>query len=471
MRRERLIPIIVATALFVENTDSTVLATALPTIAADLGQDPVALKLALTSYLVSVAIFIPVSGWMADRFGSRNVFRAALAVFMLGSLACATVASLPGFVLARFVQGLGGAMMVPVGRLVILRSVPRGELVGAMAWMSMPALLGPVIGPPIGGLVTTVFGWRWIFVINLPVGLLGLILATRFMADVREPGRRPLDVLGFLTFGTGLALLMLGFSSGGRHLVPIEVAAGAVGGGMILVGIYVRHALRTGTPLVDLRLLAIPTLRDGLIGGLLFRVGVGAIPFLLPLMLQLGWGLNPLQSGLLTFATAVGALAMKGMAAPILRRFGFRPVLVWNALVASASIVAIGLFSPSTPTILVLAILLVGGCFRSLQFTSINTIVYADVPADRMSGATSLVSVTQPVALAVGIAVGAGVLQATSQVGHGTELSAGDFWPAFLAVGTISAASVVFFARLDPDAGAEMAGRAVTAAKPRTDGG
>ena len=469
MRRERLVPIVVATALFMENTDSTVLSTALPAIAADLRQDPIALKLALTSYLVSLAVFIPVSGWMADRFGARNVFRSALAVFMAGSLACAFAGSLPAFVSARFLQGLGGAMMVPVGRLVILRSVPRDDLVNAMAWVTMPALVGPVIGPPLGGFITTYLDWRWIFFINLPVGLAGILLATRFMPDIRETERRRLDILGFVTFGLGLALLMLGFSTGGRHLIPLEASVGAGGAGAVLVAIYVRHALRSPAPLVDLALLRLPTLRDGLIGGVLFRVGVGAIPFLLPLMLQLGWGLSPLHSGLLTFASAAGAMVMKGLAARILRLFGFRQVLLWNAVVASSFIAVNGFLSPSTPAVLVLAILLVGGCFRSLQFTSLNTIVYADVPPERMSGATSLVSVTQQVAISAGIAVGAGVLQIASQVGHGSELATDDFWPAFVAVGLISASSAFFFARLHPDAGAEMAGRATIRAKPTAD--
>ncbi|MGA0593599.1 MFS transporter [Enterovirga sp. CN4-39] len=466
MRRERLIPIIVATALFMENTDSTVLSTALPAIAADLNQDPIALKLALTSYLVSLAVFIPVSGWMADRFGARNIFRAALGVFMAGSIACAVAGSLTGFVAARFLQGMGGAMMVPVGRLVLLRSVPRSELVSAMAWVTMPALIGPVIGPPLGGFITTYFDWRWIFIINLPVGVVGILLATRFMGDIREEERRPLDVFGFLTFGFGLALLMLGFSTGGRHLIPIEASFAASLFGAALVALYAWHALRTPHPLVDLSLLKLPTLRNGMIGGVLFRIGVGAIPFLLPLMFQLGFGLSPVHSGLLTFASAAGAMVMKGLAARILRQFGFRQVLIWNALVASGFIAAFGLFQPTTPALVVLAVLLVGGCFRSLQFTGLNTIVYADVPSSRMSGATSLVSVTQQVALSAGIAVGAGVLQFASQVGHGHELAASDFWPAFLAVGLVSATSVFFFARLDPDAGAEMSGRAAIRAKP-----
>ncbi len=469
MRRDRLIPIIVATGLFMENTDGTVIATSLPVIAADLHQDPLALKLALTSYVVSLAVFIPISGWMADRYGARTVFRAALGVFMAGSLACAAVGSLEGFVAARFLQGMGGAMMVPVGRLVLLRSVPRSEIVGAMAWLTMPALVGPVIGPPLGGFITTYLDWRWIFFINLPIGFLGIVLATLYIENVREPARPPLDVLGFVLSGFGLALFMLGLSTSGRHLVPLEGSIAAAIVGVALIGAYIRHARRSSAPLIDLSLLAIPTFRDGLVGGLLFRIGVGAIPFLLPLMLQVGFGLNALQSGLLTFASAAGAMIMKGMARKILKAAGFRTVLTWNALVASAFIATNGFFTPATPVWLILSLLLVGGCFRSLEFTSLNTIVYADVPTPRMSAATSLVSVAQQLSLGTGIALGAFVLEAVSRARLETDLTAGDFGPAFVTVALVSAASSVFFRRLDPDAGAEMAGRALIKARPAAD--
>jgi EmrB/QacA subfamily drug resistance transporter len=220
MRRDRLIPLIIATGLFMENTDATVIATSLPVIALDLHQDPLALKLALTSYLVSLAIFIPISGWMADRFGAKTVFRAAIGVFMLGSLACAMSGSLGGFVAARFAQGIGGAMMVPVGRLVLLRSIPRRELVSAMAWLTMPALIGPVIGPPLGGFITTYFNWRWIFFINIPIGIVGIVLTSLFIEDVREPERQKLDITGFVLSGLGLASLMLGLSTWAQHSAP-----------------------------------------------------------------------------------------------------------------------------------------------------------------------------------------------------------------------------------------------------------
>jgi EmrB/QacA subfamily drug resistance transporter len=469
LRRERLIPLIIATGLFMENTDSTVIATALPAIAADLHQDPIALKLALTAYLVSLAVFIPISGWMADRFGARTVFRTAIGVFMAGSLACAVAGSLHGFVAARFLQGMGGAMMVPVGRLVLLRSIPRSDLVGAMAWLTMPALVGPVLGPPLGGFITTYADWRWIFVINIPIGIVGIVLTGLYIENTREPDRPPLDLVGFVLSGLGLALVMLGLSTGGRHLVAAEASIAACAAGLLLCLAYIGHARRAAAPLIDLSLLRVASFRDGLAGGILFRVGVGAIPFLLPLMLQLGFGLSPLQSGLLTFASAAGALFMKTLAARILRAFGFRNVLTWNALVAAGFIAAYGLFTPATPALLIIGLLLVGGCFRSLEFTALNTIVYADVPSRRMSGATSLVGVTQQISLSLGIAIGAFVLERTAGFEDGTRLGHADFGPAFLIVALISASSALLFARLDPDAGAEMAGRVAIERKPVAD--
>src|SRR5919112_3684810 len=250
MTRNRLVPLIVATALFMENTDSTVIATSLPVIAADIRVDPIALKLALTSYLVSLAIFIPVSGWMADRFGARTVFRAALGVFMAGSLACAAADSLGGFVAARFFQGMGGAMMVPVGRLVLLRSVPKNEIVQAMALLSIPAMIGPVVGPPLGGFITTYFDWRWIFFINIPIGFVGIVFATLHVPNIMEKDTPPLDWVGFLLSGIGLALLMLGFASGGRHLIPAQISLGCVLAGVACIAAYVLHARRAPHPVL-----------------------------------------------------------------------------------------------------------------------------------------------------------------------------------------------------------------------------
>jgi EmrB/QacA subfamily drug resistance transporter len=407
MRRSRLLPLIIATALFMENTDSTVISTSLPMIAETLGTDPIALKLALTSYLVSLAIFIPISGWMADKYGARTIFTTAIGVFMAGSLACAASTSLEWFVIARFAQGAGGAMMVPVGRLVLLRSVPRSEVVQALATLTIPALVGPIIGPPLGGFITTFFHWRWIFFINIPIGILGIVMAMRFVPNIKEDDTPPLDTIGFLLSGFGFALLMLGFASGGRHMIPAEISAGCVIVGAICLVLYVFHARRTPFPVLQLGLLKIPTFRISVVGGFLFRIGIGAIPFLLPLMLQVGFGLSPLASGSLTFIAAVGALFMKTMAKRILEWTGFRRLLTVNAFIGAAFVAANGFFSPETPHWLIMIILLVGGCFRSLQFTSLNAIGYADISNREMSYATSLSSALQQVSLSIGVAIGA----------------------------------------------------------------
>jgi EmrB/QacA subfamily drug resistance transporter len=468
LQRSKLLPLIVACALFMENTDSTVIATSLPVIAKSLGEDPIALKLALTSYLVSLAVFIPISGWMADRFGARTIFRSALCVFMLGSLLCAVSNSLGAFVGARFIQGMGGAMMVPVGRLVILRSVSKSEIVGALAYLTIPALVGPVVGPPLGGFITTYFDWRWIFLINIPIGLVGIVLASLFFEDIREEDVPPLDIRGFLLSSGGFASLMLGLNTGGRHLVPEAVSYACVLAGAAALVAYWLHARRVPYPVLNLSLLRIPTFRTGVIGGSVFRTGIGAIPFLLPLMLQLGFGLDALQSGLITFASAAGALIMKTLAKTILARFGFRRVLTFNAVIGAAFLAASGLFTPTTPHAIMLSMLLVGGCFRSLQFTGINALSYADVSNREMSSATSLSSVAQQLSLSIGVTIGAFALETTHLLHGGKTLAAGDFWPAFLIVGLISASSVFWMMQLAPDAGAEVSGHVPVSARKVT---
>ncbi len=461
------VTLIVAVALFMETMDSTIIATSLPAIAADLGEDPIALKLALTSYLLSLAVFIPISGWMADRFGARTVFRAAIIVFTLGSVACGFATSLVDFILFRVVQGMGGAMMVPVGRLVILRSVPKLELISALAWLTIPALMGPVIGPPLGGFISTFFSWRWIFWINIPVGLLGIYLATRFIENFREESVPPLDVKGFFLSGIGLAGLAFGYTAIGQPLFPPAFVVSLLVVGAIACGFYIRHALSTPAPLLDLRLLKIDTFFANIVGGFLFRIGVGATPFLLPLFLQLGFGMTALQSGLLTFATAVGAIAMKTTAAPILRRFGYKRILVWNALLSSAFVAVCALFTAATPAVVILGLLLVGGFFRSLQFTAVNSIAYADIEERDMSKATSFASVAQQLSISAGVAVGAFVLE-IERLGRGThDVIASDFPPAFLLVAALAASSALVFMRLPKNAGASLSRRAQGVGKTR----
>ena len=459
MRQERLLPLIIACALFIENMDSTAIATALPAIASDFGTSPIALKLALTTYLVALAVFIPVSGWIADRYGARSTFMLAIGVFLLGSIGCAASSSLPTLVAARFVQGMGGALMVPVGRLVLLRTVPKSELVVALSWLTIPALVGPMLGPPLGGLIVTWFDWRWIFLINLPMGVLGILLAWRYVPNLREPPG-PLDGVGFALSGLGLALALFGFSTIGRHLVPLWVAFGCLIVGVAMLIAYVVHARQHPQPLLDLGLFRQPTFRAGVVGGSLFRIGVGATPFLLPLMLQLGFGLNPLQSGLITFVSAAGAMFMKTLAASILRRFGFRRVLIVNALVASALLAGYGLFRADTPHLFMSAVLLIAGCFRSLQFTSLNAIAYADVEPAQMGQASSLAGMMQQLSLSVGVAIGGYALQLGSALSGVPETASTNFTIAFAVVGACSALSFWSMWRLPADAGHEMAGKA-----------
>ncbi len=458
MTKTRLITLVVASALFMENLDSTVIATSLPAIAADLRVDPVTLKLAFTAYYVALAIFIPVSGWCADRYGARSVFRAAIAVFGLASVGCATAGSLEWLVAARFCQGMGGAMMVPVGRLVLLRVVPKHDLVSAMAWLSIPALFAPIMGPPVGGFITTYYHWRFIFWLNVPIGVLGIVLAGRLLPPVQAESVRPLDRAGFLLTALGFSLLVFGFTLSTRAGDTTWPALAMLVVGALLVALYVLHARRAEHPLIDLGLLALPTFRVAMTAGAIFRLAIGAIPFLLPLMLQLGFGLSPFASGSLTFAAAVGAITMKLTAAPILRRFGFRRVLTVNAMISAVLLAAIGLFTAETPHALIIGVLLVGGFFRSLQFTSINALGYAEVEPARMSRATSFVAVVQQLALSSGVAVAAWLLDAFRAAGSRTELVAADFANAFLAIALVSAISTILFARLAPDAASDVSG-------------
>ncbi len=445
---------------------STAISTALPAIAASLGENPLKLSLAITAYLFSLAVFIPISGWVADRFGAKRVFRLAIVVFMLGSVVCSFAGSLLGFVLARILQGMGGAMMVPVGRLVLLRSVAKADLVQAMTWLTVPALLGPILGPPLGGFITTYLNWRWIFWINLPIGALGILLVSLFIPDLREEHSPPLDVLGFLLSACGLLGLVFGFETIGRDLVPWSTTLSLLAAGVLGIGLYVLHATRTLYPVIDLALLGIPTFRASVMGGFLFRAAIGATPFLLPLMLQAGFGLSAFNSGLLTFAAAGGAMLMKLTAGPTLKLFGFKRVLMVNALISAVFIAASGLFTPHTPHLLILAVLLAGGFFRSLQFTSINTLGYADIERAQMSRATSFASMMQQLSLSIGVGTGALLLHLTVAARGGEHLSAGDFWPAFFAIGGLAALSALVYLPLAADAGAEVSGRTPLLAKP-----
>jgi EmrB/QacA subfamily drug resistance transporter len=460
MHHHRLVPLIVACALFMENLDSTVISTSLPAIAADIGTSPLALKLAVTSYLLSLAIFIPASGWTADRFGARSVFRAAIFVFMLGSIGCAFASSLEGFVVARIVQGAGGAMMTPVGRLVLVRTIEKRELVSAMAWVTIPALVGPVVGPPVGGFITTYFSWHWIFLINIPIGLLGIVLVTLYIDPVPAEYQEPFDGVGMVLAGLGVAGLAFGFSVAGLDMLPWPIIVALIIGGAVSMAAYLAHARRIPAPILDFSLLRVPTFRASLIGGYLFRLGIGALPFLLPLMLQAGFNMTPFQSGLVTFAGALGAIGMKTVASRTIQRFGFRDVLLFNAIVSSIFIAACAIFTPGMPVAVLVTILLIGGFFRALEFTAINAIAYADIDQRRMSRATALASVGQQLSISTGVAVGALMVELSLRFRGSEQILVSDFTLAFVVVALISGSSALVFRALPANAGAEMSGQA-----------
>lgn len=456
MSRVVILPLIVACALFMEHMDATVIATSLPTLAKDLGEDPIALKLALTAYVVGLGVFIPVCGWVADRFGPRSVFCSAIGVFMAGSLLCAVSSSLPAFVAARFLQGIGGAMMVPVGRIIIFRAVEKSELIRAVSYLTIPGLLGPVMGPPVGGFITTYFHWRWIFLVNIPISLVGLYLAKRFIDNKVPDEVPPLDVKGFVLTGLGGSLFMLGTALLGSGLVAWWWAASLLAAGTAILLMYWRYAIQHPSPLIDFRFLQIPTFRVSVLGGALFRIALGALPFLLPLMLQLGLGLSPFASGLITCCSALTAVFIKGFGTRIIKRYGFRRMLLLNAALTGICVAGYGLFSQSTPIWLIVMVVAISGLFPSLQFTSLNTLVYADIDDVQAGRATSFASVMQQLSLGMGVTVAGATLHLSMYMHGHASLQQADFLPAFLVIGFSSIASMWITKNLADNAGHQL---------------
>jgi EmrB/QacA subfamily drug resistance transporter len=457
----RLTAVIVACALFMQNLDSTVIATALPTMAHAFGIQPVRMNVTLTSYLLSLAVFIPASGWIADRFGTRTVFRAAIAVFTIGSILCGQANTLGFLVAARVLQGIGGAMMVPVGRLVLLRTAPRNELVAAMAWLTMPSLLGPVLGPPVGGFIVTYFNWRWIFFINVPIGVLGIVLVSLFIQDAREPPRGGFDFLGLILSGVSLAGLMFGLETAG-HAVLAPVWTDSILAVGVLAGAgYALHAWRHPAPLLDFSLLKLPCFGVSFCAMMLFRTGIGAIPLLLPLMIQVGFGDSALESGMITFASAAGAFVMKPAAQHALRWFGFRNTLLWNGVLAGLMLGACAAFRPAWPVGAIYGVLLVGGFFRSLQFTAYNTLSYGDVPRSRMSAATSLYTTGQQLAATIGVSAGALSLEVAMHLSGSAQARPADFSVAFIVVACLPLAAAPIALLMPRNAGDDLTGRRI----------
>ena len=456
------VALLVAGAFFMENLDGTIIATAAPRMAADLGVAAVDINTVMTAYLLTLAVLIPVSGWAADRYGARRVFVTAIAVFTLASGLCAASTGLAELIAVRIVQGVGGALMVPVGRLVVLRTTPRSALITAIAYLTWPALIAPVVAPALGGLVAGYTSWRWIFLINLPLGLVGFLLARRMVPQLRGQESGPLDRVGFVALGTGAAALLYGLEGIGGHRPPAPVLLALIVGVMAGAGAAV-HLLRTPHPLLDLRSLRIPTFRTANLGGSFFRIAISAVPFLIPLMLQEAFGFTPVHAGLLVTAIFAGNLAIKPATTPLLRRFGFRPVLLVNGVLTVLAIAACAVLAPSTPVAVVIAVLFAGGVFRSISFTAYNTITFADIPPERTSRANALSSTVFQLTVGMGVAVGALALRLGGPLAARTGLdgAAAPYRIAFLLVAVLAAVAVLDTLRLPPDAGAAVTGARV----------
>jgi EmrB/QacA subfamily drug resistance transporter len=457
--KTKIVAMIVSSAVIMQQLDSTVITTALPQMAISLHTDPVRLSVAVTAYILSLAVFIPVSGWAADRFGGRTVFRAAIAIFTLGSILCGLSGNTVELTAARVLQGLGGSMMVPVGRLVLFRSLDKAVLVPMMAYLQVPAQFGPVLGPPIGGFITTYFSWRWIFLINVPLGLLGIVLVTIFFDNPKEEGPpRPLDWLGFVLTGASLFCIMNGIEAVGRGHGDIAEVIGLFVFGAALGALALRHLRRTPHPVLDLLVFRIPAFRTSVSGGSLFRAGAGTLVFLLPLLLQVVFGMSALASGSITFATAVGSMTMKATARPILKLFGFRRVMIVNSVISAASIAMCAFFTAATPVAVIFVLLLFAGFFQSLQFTATQAMGYADIEQPQMSTATSIASMTQQMSRGFGIAVVAALLHLSLGWRGATALSTFDFKVAFTGAAIMALFCLPFGLSLDHDAAAEVSG-------------
>lgn len=401
---QRLLPWLIAVAFFMESLDTTILNTGVPTIAAALNVAPLSMKSVLASYTLSLAVFIPISGWMADRFGTRMVFGSAIGIFTLGSFLCGISTNIHELVAFRILQGCGGAMMVPVGRLTMVRAFPKSELVRAMSFVAIPGLIGPMLGPIAGGLIVGYFHWRLIFFVNIPIGLLGLYFVHRHLPDYREEHVDPLDIVGLILFGSGVALLSYVLEVFGEHtLSAIEVLSLLVLSLALLAG-YGLHATKNPHPLLHLMLFRIRTFRAAVSGSFITRLGIGGIPFLFPLLYQVGLGFSPIQSGLLMMPQAIAAMSLKMTMPKILARFGYRAVLVSNTIIIGLLILSFSIIGPVTPVWLVVIMLFCYGFFTSLQYTSMNTLVYADISDEQASSASSIASTMQQMSISFGVA-------------------------------------------------------------------
>lgn len=403
---KRYLPWVVATALFMEQLDSTIVNTAIPSMAESLNVTPLSLKNVVASYILSLAVCIPLSGWMADRFGTKKVFAIAVTGFTLSSMLCGLSVNVPMLVAARILQGISAAMMMPVGRLTVIRTFPKSELLNAMNFVIIPALIGPLLGPTVGGIIVHFMSWRQIFFINIPVGIIALWLIYRYMPNYSGDSKRPLDIKGLVLFGSGTALLSWILEIFGEHRIAILPVISLLAISFGLLGSYIIHAKRTAHPLLRLELFKIRTFRVSVIGGFVTRFGIGGLPFLLPLLYQIGLGFAAWQSGLLMMPIAIAAMGMKLISTSILRQFGYKKTLITNTLMIGATICLYGFVTKDTAIIFIIGISLAQGFFNSLQFSSMNSIAYADIEPADSSMASTIASSLQQMSMSFGLAFG-----------------------------------------------------------------
>jgi EmrB/QacA subfamily drug resistance transporter len=453
--------LLVAGAFFMEILDATILTPAIPLMATSFGVDPVDVSVAISAYLVTVAVLIPASGWMADRFGARPIFAAAIAIFTLASVGCAASVSLPMLVAMRVLQGVGGAMMVPVGRLAVLRFSGKANLVRAIALLTWPALAAPVVAPVLGGAIATLGSWRWIFVVNIPIGLVGFLLALKLIRGAASPSPPPLDWRGLAALGAGIAAALIALerirvTGTDWLLVAIGVAVAAV-----LLAAAAWHLLRYRYPLVQLRVLRVPTLRITVSAGSLYRLVITAVPFLLPLQFQLVFGWTPFASGLLVAALFAGNIAIKPATTPLMRRYGIRRVLLVNAVVSVGCFGLLAVLTPTMPIPVIAAILFVSGALRSIGFTAYNSLAFSDVDGDELTHANTLNAAVQELAAGLGIAVAALALSTFTPLvadhGHGPGAAYG---LTYLILGVLLVVTIVETLRLPRDAGSAVTSKA-----------
>ena len=453
----RRIPLIVAAAFFMETLDSTIVTTALPAIAASFGATTLTLTLSISAYLVALSVCVPTAGWASDRFGARNLFAGAIGLFTLSSLLCALSPNLWTFIAARALQGVAAAFMSPVGRLVVLRSTPKQRLIEAISLITWPGLIGPVLGPPLGGLITTYASWLWIFLINIPLGLAGVWMVLRHVPNEVAPTRTPFDAVGFALTAVALASLVHGLSLLGERQGEAAAGAAWVAAAVVAGVLATRHALRHPTPMLDLRAVRVPSFAISMLtAGMLARIAISATPFLLPLMFQIGFGLNAFQAGLMLLVYMGGNLAMKSATTPVLRHFGFRRVLTVNGALCAVTMAACALLSPGLSLAIVYPVLFAAGMTRSMQFTTVSSLAFADIPPDQRAGASTLTAMTQQVAATLGVAFAALALAVFQNLRGEAALSLGDFQRALLTGAALMAVAAAWALRLPADAGIEV---------------